>query len=64
MEWAPGSGRTVSFPDVDDAQLLSVDDALVKICPARRGFVRGLMELGVGCAMRTGFPSGAIAGLA
>lgn len=42
MEWPRHSGRRQSFPEVDDARLFSVDEALQKILPGQASFIRGL----------------------
>jgi predicted NUDIX family NTP pyrophosphohydrolase len=45
IEWPSGSGRKQSFPEVDDAQLFSVNEAMHKILPGQAGFVRELAAL-------------------
>jgi predicted NUDIX family NTP pyrophosphohydrolase len=44
MEWPPRSGRMQSFPEVDDAQLFEIGDALAKILPGQAGFIHELAE--------------------
>jgi predicted NUDIX family NTP pyrophosphohydrolase len=42
MEWPPRSGRHTSFPEVDDARLFEITEALEKILPGQAGFLREL----------------------
>lgn len=42
MEWPPRSGRQMSFPEVDDARLFEIGEALEKILPGQAGFLRDL----------------------
>jgi predicted NUDIX family NTP pyrophosphohydrolase len=42
MEWPPRSGRRASFPEVDEARLFEVGEALEKILPAQARFIRAL----------------------
>ena len=42
LEWPPRSGRMQRFPEVDDARLFAVQDALKKILPGQAGFIREL----------------------
>ena len=39
MEWPPRSGRRQSFPEVDQAQWFSLEDARAKINPAQAEFL-------------------------
>lgn len=43
IEWPAGSGRKQSFPEIDDAQLFDVDQAMRKILPGQAGFIRELL---------------------
>ena len=45
IEWPPGSGRTESFPEVDEARLFSPSEALTKILPGQAGFITELQAL-------------------
>jgi len=42
MEWPRGSGRRARFPEVDDARLFNIHEALGKILPGQSGFIREL----------------------
>lgn len=42
LEWPPGSGVRVAFPEVDKIALFEFEDALRKILPGQAGFVREL----------------------
>jgi predicted NUDIX family NTP pyrophosphohydrolase len=44
MEWPPRSGRKQTFPEVDDAQLFSVDEALRRILAGQAAFVHELHD--------------------
>jgi predicted NUDIX family NTP pyrophosphohydrolase len=47
MEWPPGSGRRLEFPEVDRAQFFSVAEAKRRLKPAQAEFVdRLVQELG------------------
>ena len=45
MEWPPRSGRRQSFPEVDQAQWFSLEDARQKINPAQADFLDRLREI-------------------
>ncbi|HVY85465.1 MAG TPA: NUDIX domain-containing protein [Caulobacterales bacterium] len=42
VEWPRKSGRTATFPEIDDARLFPIDDALRRILPGQADFVREL----------------------
>lgn len=42
LEWPPRSGKRASFPEVDDARLFELPEALLKILPGQAGFIREL----------------------
>jgi predicted NUDIX family NTP pyrophosphohydrolase len=42
LEWPPRSGRHTSFPEVDDARLFEIAEALQMILPGQAGFLREL----------------------
>ena len=42
MEWPPRSGKKQSFPEMDKAELFSIEDARKKIMPAQMEFVERL----------------------
>ena len=44
MEWPPKSGRTQSFPEVDRARWLTLEEARGKILPGQRTFIDRLIE--------------------
>jgi len=44
MEWPPGSGRMLEFPEVDRAQFFSVAEAKRKLKPAQAELVDRLVE--------------------
>jgi predicted NUDIX family NTP pyrophosphohydrolase len=44
MEWPPKSGREQTFPEVDRAAWVDVDDAREKLVPAQAAFVDRLVE--------------------
>jgi predicted NUDIX family NTP pyrophosphohydrolase len=44
MEWPPGSGRRLEFPEVDRAQFFSVAEAKRKLKPAQVELVDRLLE--------------------
>lgn len=44
MEWPPRSGKCACFPEVDEARLFEIDEALRKILPGQAGFIRALAE--------------------
>lgn len=43
--WPPRSGRTQTFPEVDQAQYFALEEALIKINPAQVPFLRQLAGL-------------------
>lgn len=45
MEWPPGSGNSVEFPEVDRAAWFDVDTARRKLLPGQIGFIDRLSEL-------------------
>jgi predicted NUDIX family NTP pyrophosphohydrolase len=45
MEWPPGSGRRVEFPEVDRAGWFSLDEAKTKIIPGQMGFLEELQQI-------------------
>jgi predicted NUDIX family NTP pyrophosphohydrolase len=45
MQWPPGSGRTLAFPEVDRAGWFSVAEARVKLVDAQAGFLDRLTGL-------------------
>ncbi len=45
LEWPPGSGRQVEFPEVDRAAWFSLEDAKNKILPGQAGFLEELEQL-------------------
>ena len=45
IEWPPRSGKRVSFPEIDDAQLFDLATASEKILPAQLGFLLELEAL-------------------
>lgn len=45
LEWPPRSGRRVSFPEVDRAEVFGVDAARAKLNPAQVAFLDRLIEL-------------------
>ena len=44
LEWPPKSGRTQSFPEVDRARWLTLEEARGKILPGQRTFIDRLIE--------------------
>lgn len=42
IEWPARSGRMQRFPEVDDARMFDVEDALRKVLPGQAGFIREL----------------------
>jgi len=44
MEWPTRSGRFAEFPEVDDAKLFGIEEALAKILPGQSGFIRELVQ--------------------
>lgn len=42
MEWPPRSGQRAFFPEVDEARMFEIDDALDKILPGQAGFICAL----------------------
>lgn len=44
MEWPPRSGRRAFFPEVDNARLFELNDALQKILPGQAGFIHALKQ--------------------
>lgn len=45
MPWPPKSGKMQSFPEIDKAAWLSVEEALTKILPAQGAFIEELSAL-------------------
>jgi predicted NUDIX family NTP pyrophosphohydrolase len=45
MEWPPRSGRRQSFPEVDQAQWFSIDQASTRINPAQAAFLDRLASI-------------------
>jgi predicted NUDIX family NTP pyrophosphohydrolase len=45
MEWPPRSGKRASFPEVDEARLFEVNEALEMILPGQAPFIRALVAL-------------------
>jgi predicted NUDIX family NTP pyrophosphohydrolase len=45
IEWPPKSGRRISFPELDRAELFSLDAARTKINPAQAAFLDRLSAL-------------------
>lgn len=45
MPWPPRSGKTAVFPEIDKAQWLSPEEALVKILPGQQALIRELQTL-------------------
>jgi len=43
LEWPPRSGRTRSFPEIDDARWLAVDTARLKLTKAQRPLLDALL---------------------
>ncbi len=44
MEWPKGSGRIQKFPEVDRAQWFEITEAMDRILPGQRGFLKELLE--------------------
>jgi predicted NUDIX family NTP pyrophosphohydrolase len=44
IEWPPGSGRFVTFPEVDAVSLFSLEEARRKILPSQAGFIAQLID--------------------
>ena len=44
LEWPPGSGRQVEFPEVDRAGWFTLDEAKAKIIPGQVGFLEELEQ--------------------
>jgi predicted NUDIX family NTP pyrophosphohydrolase len=42
LEWPPRSGQRALFPEVDDARLFDINEAIDKILPGQAGFIRAL----------------------
>ncbi len=45
LEWPPGSGRQLEFPEIDRAAWFTLGEARVKIAPGQRGFLEELEQL-------------------
>jgi predicted NUDIX family NTP pyrophosphohydrolase len=45
MVWPPRSGRLQSFPEVDEARWVGIDEAARKLVPAQVGFLEKLRSL-------------------
>ena len=45
LEWPPGSGRRVEFPEVDRAGWFSLDEAKAKISQGQLGFLEELQQI-------------------
>jgi len=45
MEWPPRSGRIRSFPEIDTAAWVTVEEARNKLLPAQVAFVERLLEI-------------------
>jgi predicted NUDIX family NTP pyrophosphohydrolase len=45
LEWPPGSGRRLEFPEVDRAAWFPLDEAKAKIIPGQVGFLEELERL-------------------
>jgi len=44
VEWTPRSGRTQSFPEVDDARWITIDEARVKLVKAQAPILDRLLD--------------------
>ena len=42
MEWPPHSRQRVCFPEVDDARVFAINEALEKVLPGQADFIRAL----------------------
>ena len=58
MEWPPRSGRRQSFPEVDQAQWFSLEEARIKINSAQAEFLDRLCEIASTISSRPKCPSG------
>lgn len=45
MEWPPRSGRRAAFPEADRAAWFTPAEAMIKLLPAQRDFIRQLEQL-------------------
>ena len=45
LEWPPRSGRMRSFPEIDRAEWMAIDDARTKILASQRPLIDALVEL-------------------
>jgi predicted NUDIX family NTP pyrophosphohydrolase len=45
LEWPPHSGRMRSFPEIDRAEWMTIDDARTKILASQRPLIDALVEL-------------------
>jgi predicted NUDIX family NTP pyrophosphohydrolase len=45
MEWPPRSGRKESFPEVDQAQWMTIAQARAKILPSQLELLQRLIDL-------------------
>ena len=58
MEWPPRSGRTRSFPEIDTAAWITIDEARQKLVAAQVAFVDRLVALvGYDTSLTNGCPS-------